>query len=73
MFRVVASMRPAGGELHYHLKLLVRRGGSDCVCGVITLHGIDEWSAFMAICKAKRIGVSHEPPAPCSEVSRDER
>jgi hypothetical protein len=63
MFSVVMRLKPAiGDRIDYHCQLLVRRGDRVCVCGIVTLHGLGEYVAFLKLLEAIQIPVTHESP-----------
>lgn len=56
MFRIVASTNVFNGQLHYHIRLMVKRGHHERICGVIDLRG-DEWPEFLKICEQREVPV----------------
>lgn len=60
MFHVNCTARMIGGDLHYFITISVLRHGTRRICGVLTLRGVTEWSAFREVCEARQIEVSIE-------------
>jgi hypothetical protein len=64
VFSVTLRTQVVGDALHYHITLSARCADRDRLCGIITLHGMDEWVDFLKICEAFHMPIINESPLP---------
>jgi len=75
VFRLEMRMQQYSDGVQYYCRLIVWREDRERLCGIITLHGLNEWAAFQKILEAIRIPVTDATaiPPPAAEAAEDDR